>query len=63
MAVAAHDDEIHAGISGVREQRVGDIQVAPCNALDRHFEPVSGDALGGGQIMFGDVRARREDRE
>ena len=29
MAVAAHNDEIHISVRGVREQRVGDIECRP----------------------------------
>ena len=40
VAVAAHDDEIGASIGGVREDHVGDIDVAKHRALDLNFEPV-----------------------
>jgi len=45
VAVAAHDDEIGVGIGGVREQRVGDVDVAVVHAIDLHFKSVTREVL------------------
>ena len=45
MAVAAHDYEIDVGIGCVREQRVGNVEVAVVDALDLHFKSVTREVL------------------
>jgi len=41
VAVAAHDDKIGVVISSVREQRVGDVEIAVVDALDVHVKSVT----------------------
>ena len=45
MAVTTHDDEICIGVSGMRKQHVGDIEVIARNAFDFDFESVTGEVL------------------
>ena len=45
MAVAAHDHEIGAAVGGVRQQRVGDVDIAAGNAVDVDLQSVPGEVL------------------
>ena len=44
-AIRAYDYEIDVGIGCVREQRVGDVEVAVVDALDFHFKSVTREVL------------------
>ena len=45
VAIAAHDDEIYAGIGSMRKDHVGDIDVAEDGALDLDLKPVPREVL------------------
>src|SRR5262249_52208852 len=53
MSVAAHDHEIGAGVDGVRQERVADIDIATGNAMDVDLKPMASQMLANvGALYF-----------
>jgi hypothetical protein len=62
VPVAAHGQEIGAAVGGLRQERIGNVDVVAGNPLDFHLEPVAGEMLADiGDIELGSEPTHQPD--